>query len=201
MTRILFAVLLLVVRAASADPVPATKKAGAHGAGSAPASTSAAAAEPGQAPETTWASPELPPLGETEIPVGMPAHAAPPASAKAEAAARPGSPASSAKPLTAAPAEKPPRTLLASMRALKVAEGEARVTVEESERVLRPGDLLGVDTVRTVSDGVIVLDRPAVPGRPGGAAVVVVRFDVGGEARVRILYEQDPTPARAPRVH
>ena len=188
-----FFVLLLAARAASPDSVPAPKKPRAPR----PASAPAAAAEPGNGPEVKWALPDLPPPDEREILVGMPARTAPPASAQAGAAPKAGGPAASA---ANSPATAAPRPLLASMRAVKVAEGEARVTVAEAERVLRPGDLLGGDTVRTVSDGVIVLDRPAVPGRPGGAATVVVRFDAGGEARVRVLYEQDPTPLVAPRV-
>jgi hypothetical protein len=125
-----------------------------------------------------------------------------PPSAKA---AEPPSTAPRAAPATAAPTKAAPvlaapRSLLASMRAVALVEGEARVVLAEGERVLHPGDRLGVDTVRTVSEGVIVLDRTAGAGQPGGAATVLVRFDASGQAHVRVFHEQDPTPLQAPRM-
>jgi len=198
----LVVVLLLTRAAASADSEPAKKKGRppVPRADSAKLAPPAAVAEPqGGAPQTKWAVPELPPPDQTEALVGMP-RAASPAKAAPKGAAAASSTSKAAAP-TASPADVAPRTLLASMRAVSLAEGEARVALAEGERVLRPGDRLGADTVRTVSDGVIVLDRPAVTGKPGGAATVVVRFDAHGQARVRVLYEQDPTPLQAPRVH
>lgn len=200
MKPIALVVVLLLTRAAvSADSEPAKKKARppVPRAGSARLAPPAAVAEPQDgAPQTKWARPEVPPPDQTEALVGMPRVAASPPAAAPKVAAAPKAP---TRP--AAPADVAPRTLLATMRAVSLAEGEARVVLAEGERVLRPGDRLGADTVRAVSDGVIVLDRPAVTGKPGGAATVVVRFDANGQARVRILYEQDPTPPQAPRVH
>ena len=200
MKPIILAIVLLLTRAAaSADAEPAKKKA--HPpvprASSEKLAPPATVAEPGAGtPQTKWALPELPPPDKTEVLVGMP-HAASPTQ---KVAAAPASTSKTPAP-AAATANVAPRTLLASMRAVSLAEGEARVSVAQGERVLRPGDRLGADTVRSVSDGVIVLDRPAAPGKPGGAATVVVRFDANGQARVRVLYEHDPTPLQAPRVH
>ena len=204
MKPIILAIVLLLTRAAaSADTEPAKKKA--HPpvplAGSENLAPPATVSESDAgAPQTKWALPELPPPEQTEALVGMPGATPSPSQGTQKVAGAPSSTAKAPAP-AAATANVAPRTLLASMRAVSLAEGEARVSVAEGERVLRPGDRLGADTVRTVSDGVIVLDRPAPLGKPGGAATVVVRFDANGQARVRVLYEHDPTPLQAPRVH
>ena len=194
--------VVVLLLAAPVESEPAKKKAPppVPRAGSENLAAPVSMAEPGAgASETKWALPEVPPPDHTEAFVGMPGAASSPPKGTQKAAVAPSS-ASKAPAPAAATANVAPRTLLASMRAVSLAEGEARVNVAEGERVLRPGDRLGADTVRTVSDGVIVLDRPAPPGKPGGAATVVVRFDAKGQARVRVLYEHDPTPLQAPRV-
>jgi hypothetical protein len=89
---------------------------------------------------------------------------------------------------------------LAGARLVAMSLGEARVIVAGAEQTLRVGDRLGQDRVRAVGDGVIVLDRPAVPGQPGGEATVVVRFDASGQPRVRVYHSEDPTPVEAPGV-
>jgi hypothetical protein len=136
-----------------------------------PATVSATA--PAGAPQVQWAAPEVAPADRTP---------------------RPGA-SRTAKPSARTKALPEP---LASMQAVSVKDGVARVRMPEGERTLRPGDPVGADRVRAVSDGVMVLDRPAVPGTPGGSATVIVRFDAAGQARVRVLYESDPTPLRVP---
>jgi hypothetical protein len=80
-----------------------------------------------------------------------------------------------------------------SLRAVSLADGEARVQTADGALTLRPGDLLGTDVVRAVDTGVIVLDRKAAPGAKGGDARVVVRFDGQGKPSVRIYHTEDPT--------
>ena len=90
---------------------------------------------------------------------------------------------------------------LKGAKALSSTSGEMRLLLADGERTLHPGDRLGTDVVRTVGDGVLVLDRPQVASRPGGSAVVVVRFDAAGEPRMRVYHVEDPTPVTAPEVH
>lgn len=84
-------------------------------------------------------------------------------------------------------------SLYLSLRAVSLADGEARVQTADGALTLRPGDLLGTDIVRAVDTGVIVLDRKAAPGAKGGDARVVVRFDGQGKPSVRIYHMEDPT--------
>ncbi len=207
MKRIAFVVVLLLnARAGSTDPEPAKEQAGPAAKGTAVVVAPADPDAPGNAsPQKKWAVPELPPPDETELLLRTPrrptgaAVAPAPTGAAAKKAGVPPAGAKAPKP-GAAPGEGGSRTLLASMKAITLVEGEARVTVAAGERVLRPGDLLGADTVRSVAEGVIVFDRPAVAGQAGGPATVVVRFEANGQTRVRVVYEQDPTPVQAPRM-
>jgi len=89
---------------------------------------------------------------------------------------------------------------LKGARALSTRAGEAVLRFPDGERTLRPGDRLGDDVVRAVDTGLLVLDRAAVPSRPGGAATVVVRFDGAGLPRVRVYHVEDPTPVNPPPV-
>lgn len=98
--------------------------------------------------------------------------------------------------LGAAPAEGP----LKGVRALSSQPGEMRLLFADGERTLRRGDRLGTDLVRTAGDGLLVLERPPLPGLPGGAALVVVRFDGQGLPRMRVYQVEDPTPVTAPEV-
>lgn len=87
------------------------------------------------------------------------------------------------------------------MRALSTKEGEARLQTGDGPRTLRPGDRLGADVVKAVDEGLLVLFRPAAPGRPGGDATVVMRFDAAGQPSVRIYHTEDPTRAEPRQVH
>lgn len=89
---------------------------------------------------------------------------------------------------------------LGAVRLVAMSPGEARLLVAGGEQTLRPGDPFGSDRVRAVGGGVVVLDRPAVPGQPGGEATVVLRFDASGRPRVRVYHVEDPTPVTAPGV-
>jgi hypothetical protein len=80
---------------------------------------------------------------------------------------------------------------LGGLRALTLADGEARVSFEGTERTIRVGDALGTDVVRRIEEGRIVLLRPA--DSKAGEATVVVSFDATGRARVRVYSTLDPT--------
>jgi hypothetical protein len=71
--------------------------------------------------------------------------------------------------------------------------GEARLLLADGERVLRPGDVVGWDTVISVERGCIKLERSAAA--PTGAAEVVLRVHGEGRTRLRVYLLEDPTPA------
>ena len=79
------------------------------------------------------------------------------------------------------------------LRALSIADGEARLQTKDGLRILRAGDRLGRDVVRAVDTGILVLERAAAPGTPGGDARVVIRFDAQGKPTVRIYHVLNPT--------
>jgi hypothetical protein len=89
---------------------------------------------------------------------------------------------------------------LKGVRALSSQAGEMRLLFPDGERTVRPGDRLGTDVVRTIGEGLMVLDRGAIPSVAGGGAVVVVRFDAAGQPRMRVYHVEDPTPVNAPQV-
>jgi hypothetical protein len=89
---------------------------------------------------------------------------------------------------------------LKGVRALSSEANEIRLLFADGERTLRPGDRLGTDVVRTVGEGLLILDRPSIASVPGGGAVVVVRFDAAGQPRMRVYHVEDPTPVNAPEV-
>jgi hypothetical protein len=95
-----------------------------------------------------------------------------------------------------APADGP----LKGVRLLSSQAGEMRLLFPDGERTVRPGDRLGMDLVRTVGEGILVLDRAAIPSVAGGGALVVVRFDAAGQPRMRAYHVEDPTPVTAPQV-
>lgn len=95
-----------------------------------------------------------------------------------------------------APADAAPLAL----RALSVAEGEATIEIDGAREVVRPGSLVGGDTVKSVAPGRIVLERPARPGRPGGKALVIVTFDAEGRAKRRVFDIDDPETLRPAEV-
>jgi hypothetical protein len=83
------------------------------------------------------------------------------------------------------------------LRAMSVADGEARIQTKDGVRTLRAGDLLGRDVVHAIDTGVLVLERKAAPGAKGGDARVVIRFDAQGKPTVRIYHLEDPTRVEA----
>jgi hypothetical protein len=108
-----------------------------------------------------------------------------------------------AQPVKARPlAETPtaPRGYL-TLQAVSTKDGEAVIKTADGTRLLKPGDPLGTDVVKEVAEGLIVLQRPAQPGRQGGESTVVVRFDAQGRPQVRIYYAEDPTPVEPPETH
>ena len=88
--------------------------------------------------------------------------------------------------------------LLKGARALALRSGEARLVVSGVERVVRPGDLIGTDTVKTITPERLVLVR-ADAAAPS-ASLVVVSFDAQGRARIRVYAASDTTVRALPEV-
>jgi hypothetical protein len=80
------------------------------------------------------------------------------------------------------------------VRVLSVRSGEARLALATGERVVRVGDRVGTDVVRSIEPGRIVLIRPGPP-----EATVVVSFDGPGPGRIRVLSMSLSDPGAAPR--
>lgn len=78
------------------------------------------------------------------------------------------------------------------VRVLSIAQGQARVSLASGERVVRPGDVIGSDLVKTVDSQRIVLVRGATTERPGGEALVVISVDAQGRSRVRVYAAASP---------
>ncbi len=103
-------------------------------------------------------------------------------------------------PATLGPASAPSRasTTRSSLRALSTAEGEASLEVDGVREIVRPGSRLGRDTVKSVSPGRLVLERPAAAKSP--AALVIVTFDETGRAREQVFWTADPSVRSATEV-
>jgi hypothetical protein len=85
-------------------------------------------------------------------------------------------------------------------RALAIRPGEADVLLTDGGRLhLRPGDVVGPDTVQRIEPGQIVLARRASETSPP-TATVVVTFDDAGRGRARVYWLQDPKAAAPPTV-
>jgi hypothetical protein len=78
---------------------------------------------------------------------------------------------------------------LSGLRAVSLGEGSAVISLAGATRSVRPGDRIGALTVKAVGSDRLILERPpvpsAAPSAASGAAIVVVTFASGGEARVR----------------
>jgi hypothetical protein len=106
-----------------------------------------------------------------------------------------------ARPQTASgPGAVPLDDPLKGVSALSSQPAEIRLLFPDGERTLRRGDRLGTDLVRAAGDGLLVLERSPMAGLPGGAALVVVRFDAAGQPRMRVYQVEDPTPVNPPEV-
>jgi hypothetical protein len=81
----------------------------------------------------------------------------------------------------------------ASLRAVSLAEGAATLEIDGVRQVVRPGERIGGDTVRSVAPGRIVLERKGTPTQ--GSALVLVTFDESGRGRTRVFWTADPTSA------
>jgi hypothetical protein len=84
--------------------------------------------------------------------------------------------------------------VLAGVRALALAEGEARLVVNGVERTVREGDVLRGDLVKSVAPGRMVLLRAAGDEE----RLVIVTFDARGEGRERAILARDPSAAEPP---
>jgi hypothetical protein len=73
--------------------------------------------------------------------------------------------------------------------AREVKAGQARVAWNGGDRIVRPGDVLGTDRVRSIEPGRIVLERGS---SAGSGDLVVLRLDALGHARVRVYSVADP---------
>jgi hypothetical protein len=77
---------------------------------------------------------------------------------------------------------------LLGLRAVSLREGSGVISLAGATRPVRPGDRIGVATVKAVGADRLILERPAPSsGSPAAApaAIIVVTFGAGGEARVR----------------
>jgi len=98
-----------------------------------------------------------------------------------------------ARAATAPVKPQPQAASAAPLRAVALADGEATVEIEGRREVVRPGSLLGGDTVRSVTPERIVLERPARAGAAGGGpGLVIVTFDEAGRGRTRVFWTSDP---------
>lgn len=95
------------------------------------------------------------------------------------------------------PSASPHSGPLKGLRAVSLKEGEARVALGGSERVLRPGDAIGTDVVKSIEPGRMVLAR-TTPEL--GEALVIVTFDAQGRPRVRVFATRDPSSRVPPEV-
>jgi hypothetical protein len=86
-----------------------------------------------------------------------------------------------------------PATSTASiaLRAVSMKDGEATLEIEGVCETVRPGSRVGRDTVKSVSPGRLVLDRPPTAKKP--AALVIVTFGEGGRAKEQVFWMADPT--------
>jgi len=87
---------------------------------------------------------------------------------------------------------------LKGARALALRNGEARLVVSGVERVVRPGDLIGADTVKTITPVRLVLVRG--DAADPSASLVVASFDAQGRARIRVYAASDTTARALPEV-
>ena len=78
---------------------------------------------------------------------------------------------------------------LKTWQAASLKEGEGSVLIDGAPREIRAGDSLEGYVVKAVAPGRIVLERPG--------ELAIVTFDARGGARVRIVFEADPTWQKA----
>ncbi len=84
-------------------------------------------------------------------------------------------------------------TVLAGARVLRVDDARASVVIQGVERVIKVGDVIGTDIVKSISTGRIVLRRPASAGGPGGESLVILQFDPTGRTQVLLVASRDTT--------
>jgi hypothetical protein len=88
---------------------------------------------------------------------------------------------------------------LKGVRAIQIGDGEARLILGGGERVVKPGTVIGTDTVKSITPGRIVLQRVA-PDAEGGPAIVILSYDDQGRTRVQVFATKDPTAKVPPEV-
>jgi hypothetical protein len=77
---------------------------------------------------------------------------------------------------------------LKAWRSLGLAEGEGRLLIDGAPRRVKAGQTVEGYVVRAVGPGRLVLER--------AAELAIVTFDATGAARVRVVFEADPTPQK-----
>ncbi len=85
---------------------------------------------------------------------------------------------------------------LRGWRAAVLKEGEGRLLINGVSRTVKPGQAVEGYVVKAVAPGRVVLAGPAAGtggGRPGASVLVVIDFDAQGSARVRMVFDVDPT--------
>jgi hypothetical protein len=127
--------------------------------------------------------------------------AAPPTGTREVGSGRPPVPAPDPRPQSGvtrlAPRSPAPPPVLTGVRAITLAEGEARLLIDGVERVVRPGDSVGADVVKSIAPGRMVLGRRA---GTASEATVIVTFDARGEGHPLVLWSNNPAPHAPPQV-
>lgn len=82
---------------------------------------------------------------------------------------------------------------LAGVRAVRIDDNEAVLIVQNTQRIVKVGDRIGTDLVKSISAGRVVLLRPPAPGQKGGESLLFVQFDPQGRTQVMVFTTQDTT--------
>ena len=86
---------------------------------------------------------------------------------------------------------------LSGARAIRIGEDEATLVIQGVTQVVKIGDQIGTDLVKSISPGRMVLLRPASAGAAAGESIVIVQFDPQGRTQILVLASRDTT-AKAP---
>jgi len=83
--------------------------------------------------------------------------------------------------------------VLVRARVLRVDDAQASLVIQGMEHVIKVGDVVGTDIVKSISTGRIVLRRPASSGGAGGESLVILQFDPTGRTQVLVVASRDTT--------
>ena len=83
--------------------------------------------------------------------------------------------------------------LLSGVRALQIDDTQARLLIQGVERVVKVGDRIGADIVKSIAPGRVVLTRPTAASGVDGESLVILRFDPQGRTQVLVVSSRDTT--------